>query len=117
MKAEGGQGGTNDRSNPIIVLFLHSHFRRPFLTDVPELPSSDVTICIGEETVRTNRGYLSVYSTYFSEVFGSHSPADGEVAVVLNGIGADDFAEFLLAIYPNSKALDGTYRYMFRDGL
>ncbi|KAH7702146.1 Protein BATH-36 [Aphelenchoides avenae] len=81
-------------------------FTRPSLADVAELPLSDVTICVGEETVRTNRGYLSVYSTYFSEVFGSHSTADGEVAGILNGIGATDFAEFLLAVYPNSKALD-----------
>ncbi|KAH7709065.1 Protein BATH-36 [Aphelenchoides avenae] len=85
---------------------VDSFNRRPSLADVAELPLSDVTICIGEETVRTNRGYLSVYATYFSEVFGSHNPADGEVAVILNGIGAADFAEFLLAIYPNSKALD-----------
>ncbi|KAH7706009.1 hypothetical protein AAVH_26780 [Aphelenchoides avenae] len=73
----------------------------PSLADVPELPFCDVKIFVGKESVRSNSGYLLVYSTYFGNTFQAMTCNKRQMCISVGGVTSTDLAEFLLAIYPN----------------
>ncbi|KAH7702147.1 CRE-BATH-38 protein [Aphelenchoides avenae] len=84
------------------------HQTRPSLADVPELPFSDVKIFVGKESVRSNSGYLSVFSTYFGNTFRSMTCDKRQMSISVSGVTSTELAGFLLAIYPNPTPVNGS---------
>lgn len=80
---------------------------RKRLKDVPLLPHSDVTITVRGETVMSSRAYLAAYSPVLDTTFDNDFREGQQRAVAYDDIDPSDFAEFLLAIYPVQKDIEG----------
>ncbi|KAH7695236.1 hypothetical protein AAVH_37709, partial [Aphelenchoides avenae] len=80
--------------------------KRPSFTDVPELPFSDVKIFVGKESVRSNSGYLSVYSAYFGNTFRAMTCDKRQMSISVSGVSSSELAALLLAVYPNPTEVD-----------
>ncbi|KAH7713540.1 BATH-38 protein [Aphelenchoides avenae] len=68
-----------------------------------EAPAADVKLLVGDRTFFVNRGYLSVVSSVFREMFALTEATKGKKDVdeiELKDLDADEFKEFLGVIYP-----------------
>lgn len=86
---------------------LHRVPTRSQLKDVPLLPHSDVTIIVQGQTVVSSRAYLAAYSPVLDATFNNNFREGQQMAVTYDDIDPSDFAEFLLAIYPEHKDFAG----------
>jgi hypothetical protein len=62
--------------------------------------ATDVTFEIGGRQVFANKGYLSVVSAMFAAMFAGEFAEKEKDVVPLDSVDADQFVEFLSAIYP-----------------
>lgn len=74
---------------------------------VPLLPYSDVTITVRGEAVVSSRAYLAAYSPVLDATFSDSFREGQQMIVTYDDIDPSDFAEFLLAIYPEQKDIEG----------
>ncbi|KAH7698442.1 Protein BATH-38, partial [Aphelenchoides avenae] len=68
-----------------------------------EAPAADVKLLVGDRTFFVNKGYLSVVSSVFREMFALTEATKGKKDVdeiELKDLDADEFKEFLGVIYP-----------------
>jgi hypothetical protein len=67
------------------------------------LDCADVAFDVEGRQVYVNKGYLSTLSAVFDKMFNGQFVENNKDVVPLDDLGADEFIEFLLAIYPTEK--------------
>lgn len=75
--------------------------------DEDALPS-DVEFIVEDAAFYANKGYLSVISPMFRTMFASNFVENGRQEIPLRNVKADDFRQFLMAVYPMQQQLTDT---------